>query len=150
MKRELQSYTDEQNRKYVEEHMPVEFIGKHHSKHNGTPIRMAVYDETEDRKFIVDSNKLILRMSDAGKKGLVAFCDYYVKEDNGLDIGFMYVHPFHRNKNISNNMALFFEELIPLTATLDAYNVSSEYVEKLIANATNRRTINVRTFEYTK
>lgn len=150
MKRELKSYTDEQNRIYIEEYMPTEFIGKHTSEHNGTPIRLAVYDPNEDRKFFVDPKKLILRMSDKGIKGLVAFCDYYVKEDNGLYVGLMYVHPFYRNKDISSNMALFFEKIIPLTATLDAYNVTSEYVKKLITNATNKKSINIRTFYHVK
>lgn len=146
MKRGLQSYIDDKGRQYIEEHMPKSFIGKHYSKHDGIPIRMAVYDSSEMRKFIADPNKMVLRLSDDGIQGLVGFCDYYVKEDNGLMIGLMFVHPFHRNKNIANNMVLFMETLVPNGSTLDAWGVTSPYVKQLIETTTSRNGLTVRSY----
>jgi hypothetical protein len=130
----LESYTDSQGRLYIETLMPSDYIGKYKVTSDGLPIRLKVYDLTEEQKFYIpeEKNNLKLSTDDTGETGLVAYFDYYLEKDGSIITGYLQVHPFHKNKKILTNIFIFFERVIPIKASLVINEINNEYVWKAI------------------
>lgn len=114
--------------------MPSDYIGKYNITSKGIPVRLKVYDPKETQKFYIPKGRSNLKLSnnDISETGFVAYFDYYLEEDGSITTGYAFVHPFHKNKKILANIGLFFETVIPSTASLEISEISSEYVYKVV------------------
>jgi GNAT superfamily N-acetyltransferase len=91
--------------------MPEEFVGTHQPKSTGTPIRIFIYDQNEQKKFITPKGEEGVFLSDEGEQGYIGYYDYYIESDGSITSVSVYIHPFHRKKGIFKNLIAYLEDL---------------------------------------
>ncbi len=121
--------------------MPEEVVGTHYSQSTGIPIRIFIYDQNEERKFINYNGQEGIFLSNEGEQGYIGYYDYYVESDGSITSVSVYIHPFHRKKGIFKNLIAFLEDFAE-EGTVSNFIVISQsisgIVDKMIARKSGK------------
>jgi hypothetical protein len=123
--------------------MPEEFISRYGKSSTGTPVRVFIIDTNEERKFKTIPNDFGVFLSDEGEQGYIGYFDYQIEDDKNITYYALYIHPFHRNKDIARKVFLHTESICEEGTVFNNGSISSAYLYSIVdeINARNKVTI---------
>ena len=118
--------------------MPEHQSDRHGAPITGTPIRLFFIDTNEERKFATIPHEYGVFLSDEGEQGYIGFFDYQVEDDGNITPQAMYVHPFHRNKNVAKKVLFYIESICEEGTISKDQLVTSPYLNNILDEIRSR------------